>query len=128
MSAANSNFLERAPIELRDWAVQLLPTPLQWLAHHLITIVAILAVFGLFFAFTTIAERKLLARLQNRRGPNRTGVPRFSILPCTLSTRSSASANRSPTPSRPSPRKTSSPPPPTKSCTTSPPSSWFRSR
>ena len=81
MSAANSNFLERAPIELRDWAVQLLPAPLQWLAHHLITIVAILAVFGLFFAFTTIAERKLLARLQNRRGPNRTGVPHFSILP-----------------------------------------------
>jgi NADH-quinone oxidoreductase subunit H len=74
-------FLERAPIELRDWFVQLLPGPLQWLTHHLITIVAILAVFGLFFAFTTVAERKLLGRLQNRLGPNRAGVPKFSFLP-----------------------------------------------
>ncbi len=81
MSAAPDSFLERAPLELRDWFVQLLPGPLQWLTHQLITIVAILAVFGLFFAFTTIAERKLLARLQNRLGPNRSGVPKFSFLP-----------------------------------------------
>ena len=83
MSAAplTSSFLERAPLELRDWAVNLLPEPLQWLAHHVITVVAVLAVFGTFFAFTTIAERKLLARLQNRLGPNRSGLPKFSILP-----------------------------------------------
>lgn len=80
MSAAES-LLERAPLVVRDWFVHLLPAPLQWLTHHLITIGAILAVFGLFFAFTTIAERKLLARLQNRLGPNRTGVPKFSVLP-----------------------------------------------
>ena len=80
MSAADS-FLERAPIELRDWAVNFLPAPLQWFAHHIITIVAVLAVFGLFFAFTTVAERKLLGRLQNRLGPNRSGLPKFSILP-----------------------------------------------
>lgn len=79
--AGSEPFLERAPLLLRDAFVQLLPAPTQWLVHHLITIVAILAVFGLFFAFTTIAERKLLGRLQNRRGPNRTGVPQFSILP-----------------------------------------------
>lgn len=81
VSGTADSFLERAPIELRDWAVQLLPAPLQWLAHHLITIVAILAVFGLFFAFTTVAERKLLGRLQNRLGPNRSGLPKFSFLP-----------------------------------------------
>ena len=75
------SFLERGPLELRDWAVNFLPQPLQWLTHQLITIAAVLTVFGLFFAFTTIAERKLLARLQNRRGPNRTGLPKFSILP-----------------------------------------------
>ena len=75
MSAATDSFLERAPLELRDWLVHFLPGPLQWLAHHLITIVAVLAVFGTFFAFTTIAERKLLARLQNRLGPNRSGLP-----------------------------------------------------
>ena len=80
-SPGTDAFLERAPLELRDWFVQLLPGPLQWLTHNLITIVAVLAVFGLFFAFTTIAERKLLARLQNRLGPNRTGLPKFSILP-----------------------------------------------
>jgi len=74
-------------LELRDWLVQILtrylhlPEALQWLVHNLISIVAILAVFGLFFAFTTIAERKLLGRLQNRLGPNRTGLPKFSILP-----------------------------------------------
>jgi NADH-quinone oxidoreductase subunit H len=79
--AAATSFLERAPLELRDRAVALLPDSLQWLAHQLITIIAVLAVFGLFFAFTTIAERKLLARLQNRLGPNRTGLPKFSILP-----------------------------------------------
>ena len=81
MSASTDSFLERAPIEARDWLVQLLPSPLQWLTHHLITIVAILAVFGLFFAFTTVAERKLLGRLQNRLGPNRAGLPKFSISP-----------------------------------------------
>jgi len=80
IAAANS-YLERAPLEWRDWAVNLLPVPLQWLTHHLITIVGVLAVFGLFFAFTTVAERKLLGRLQNRLGPNRSGVPKFSILP-----------------------------------------------
>jgi NADH-quinone oxidoreductase subunit H len=74
MSAANS-FLERTPLELRDWLVQLLPGPLQWLAHNLITIVAVLAIFGTLFAFTTIAERKLLGRMQNRLGPNRSGLP-----------------------------------------------------
>ena len=77
MSAAalTDSFLERAPLVLRDWVVNFLPAPLQWLGHHLMTIVAVLAVFGTFFAFTTIAERKLLARLQNRLGPNRSGLP-----------------------------------------------------
>ncbi len=74
-------FLERAPLQLRDAVVAWFPEPAQWLVHHLITIVAILTVFGLFFAFTTIAERKLLSRLQNRLGPNRAGVPKLSILP-----------------------------------------------
>jgi NADH-quinone oxidoreductase subunit H len=83
MSAALANeaFLERAPLELRDTLVHLLPAPLQWLGHHILTIVAVLAVFGLFFAFTTVAERKLLGRLQNRLGPNRAGLPQLSILP-----------------------------------------------
>ncbi len=68
-------YLERAPLEWRDAVVAWFPAPLQWLIHHLITVVAILAVFGLFFAFLTIIERKFLARIQNRRGPNRAGLP-----------------------------------------------------
>jgi len=75
MSPATDHYLERAPLVLRDWIVDLFPATLQWLVHNLITIAVILTVFGLFFAFTTIAERKLLARLQNRLGPNRSGLP-----------------------------------------------------
>jgi len=67
--------LETFPLQLRDAIVDLFPATLQWLVHHLLTIAVILTVFGLFFAFTTIAERKLLARLQNRLGPNRAGLP-----------------------------------------------------
>jgi NADH-quinone oxidoreductase subunit H len=81
MSNASTNFLETAPLALRDAVVGWLPESLQWLASSLITIVVILAVFGLFFAFTTIAERKLLSRLQNRLGPNRAGLPKLSVLP-----------------------------------------------
>jgi len=76
-----SDSLEVIPLILRDWIVDLFPASLQWLVHHLITIGVILAVFGLFFAFTTVAERKLLGRLQNRLGPNRAGLPKLSILP-----------------------------------------------
>jgi NADH-quinone oxidoreductase subunit H len=74
-AAAADNYLERAPLVLRDWLVQLCPAWSQWLVHNLISIAVILAVFGTFFAFTTIAERKLLGRLQNRLGPNRSGLP-----------------------------------------------------
>jgi NADH-quinone oxidoreductase subunit H len=73
--------LETLPLIVRDWIVALFPAPTQWLVHHLLSIAVILTVFGLFFAFTTIAERKLLARLQNRLGPNRSGVPKLSVLP-----------------------------------------------
>ena len=78
--------LETLPLQLRDWFVRVLsdfflfPPALQWFVHHLLSITVILTVFGLFFAFTTIAERKLLARLQNRLGPNRTGLPFFKRL------------------------------------------------
>jgi NADH-quinone oxidoreductase subunit H len=72
--------LETLPLQVRDWIVGNFPDALQWFVHHLLSITAILTVFGLFFAFTTIAERKLLARLQNRLGPNRSGLPWFRSL------------------------------------------------
>jgi len=80
MTAGPDAFLERAPLLVRDWVTGWFPFPLQWLVHHLISIGAILSIFGLFFAFTTVAERKLLARVQNRLGPNRSGLPFFRQL------------------------------------------------
>jgi NADH-quinone oxidoreductase subunit H len=79
-AVATDSFLERAPLVVRDAIVGIFPTAAQWLVHHLLTITVILTVFGLFFAFTTIVERKLLARLQNRLGPNRSGLPFFKGL------------------------------------------------
>ena len=66
-------FLEHAPVALREFFTGRLPEPWHWLANSLITIVLILALFGLLFAALTLAERKVLGRVQNRPGPNRTG-------------------------------------------------------
>lgn len=66
-------WLERAPIELREYFTARLPEPWHWLINSLITIALLLAVFGLLFAALTLAERKVLGRVQNRPGPNRTG-------------------------------------------------------
>ena len=73
VATGTDSFLERLPVIVRDWVLGLLPAPLRWLAAGLITIIAILAIFGLLFAFLTLAERKILGRIQNRPGPNRTG-------------------------------------------------------
>jgi len=73
VSPAADSILERLPVILRDGFAGLFPQPLRWLAGSLLAIVAILAVFGLLFAFLTLAERKVLGRVQNRPGPNRTG-------------------------------------------------------
>jgi NADH-quinone oxidoreductase subunit H len=67
------SLLERAPLILRDGISGLFPAALHGVINDLIAIVAILAVFGLLFAFLTLAERKILGRIQNRPGPNRTG-------------------------------------------------------
>ncbi len=69
----SASFLERAPVLLRDWLTGFLPPQARWLANSLLIIIAILAVFGTLFAFLTLAERKILGRVQNRPGPNRTG-------------------------------------------------------
>ncbi len=65
--------LERWPLVLSDWITGFFPEPLRWLVGSLLVIVAVFTVFGLFFAFLTLVERKLLGRFQNRPGPNRTG-------------------------------------------------------
>lgn len=50
-----------------------LPESIQPAAGLLISLGAILAVFGLLFGLTTVCERKAIARMQNRLGPNRVG-------------------------------------------------------
>ncbi|MDR1789347.1 MAG: NADH-quinone oxidoreductase subunit NuoH [Opitutaceae bacterium] len=65
--------LETFPLALRDWLCAFLPQEFHWLLSGLLVIIAILTVFGLGFAFITVAERKFLGRFQNRIGPNRVG-------------------------------------------------------
>ncbi len=67
------SLLERWPVALRDWIVHALPEPWRGIVGGLLVVIAILTVFGLGFAFTTVAERKLIGRFQNRPGPNRVG-------------------------------------------------------
>jgi NADH-quinone oxidoreductase subunit H len=67
------SWLERLPITARDLLTGYLPDPWRWIAQSVIAIVVILGVFGTLFAFLTLAERKILGRIQNRPGPNRVG-------------------------------------------------------
>ena len=78
--AATEPFLERAPQLLRDAVTGFLPEPWRWLVNGVIAIAVILAVFGLLFAFLTLAERKILGRVQNRPGPNRAPTPSLPFL------------------------------------------------
>jgi NADH-quinone oxidoreductase subunit H len=65
--------LDQIFVLLKHWIVGLLPPVVQSLAGILLSVVAIICVFPALFALTTVLERKGLARMQNRLGPNRTG-------------------------------------------------------
>ena len=80
ISLAPESFLERLPLLVRDLIAAVVPAPLQWFVTSLVSIVAILAIFGLLFAFLTLAERKILGRIQNRPGPNRAPTPSLPYL------------------------------------------------
>jgi len=60
-------------VTLHRWLVSQAPAILQPVVSALISVVAILTVFALLFAITTVLERKGLGRIQNRYGPNRVG-------------------------------------------------------
>jgi NADH-quinone oxidoreductase subunit H len=57
----------------QHWLVGLLPAGLQPAAGVVLGVAAIVCLFPALFALTTVFERKGLARIQNRIGPNRVG-------------------------------------------------------
>lgn len=64
-------------VTLKHLVVGWFPALLQPWVSALISIGAILAIFPLLFGLTTVLERKALARIQNRPGPNRVGPAGF---------------------------------------------------
>jgi len=71
--------LDQIFVTLKAWVLGLLPETVQPFAGVMISISAIMAVFPGIFALTTVVERKLLGRFQNRPGPNRVGIPLTKI-------------------------------------------------
>ena len=63
---------------LQHWVVSFLPGSWQPVAATVVSSAAIVLLFPILFALTTVFERKGLARIQNRLGPNRVGP--FGIL------------------------------------------------
>jgi len=58
---------------LQHRLVAMAPAGARPLVAMLLIIAALMALFGTCFALTTILERKILGRMQNRYGPNRVG-------------------------------------------------------
>jgi NADH-quinone oxidoreductase subunit H len=65
--------LDQLFVLIQHWLVSFLPASLQPVAGVLLSVVAIVGLFPALFALTTVFERKGLARIQNRLGPNRVG-------------------------------------------------------
>lgn len=63
----------------KQWLVSLSPGPMQGLVGMLLSIGPVIGLFALTFGLVTVIERKALGRFQNRRGPNRVGIPLTKI-------------------------------------------------
>lgn len=60
-------------VNLKHTLVEMCPPAWQPWVSALLSVAPVLVVFPLLFALTTVVERKLLGRIQNRYGPNRVG-------------------------------------------------------
>ncbi len=68
--------LDQVFVSAKQWLLSLLAGSPSWVIQvlsSLINIFALLAVFLTLFALLSVLERKILARMQNRYGPNRVG-------------------------------------------------------
>ena len=65
--------LDQIFVLLQQWLVGFLPFTWRPAACVVLSVVAIICLFPALFALTTVFERKGLARIQNRIGPNRVG-------------------------------------------------------
>jgi NADH-quinone oxidoreductase subunit H len=65
--------LDRIFILLRDWLVSFLPAVVRPYLAIVLSVATIVLLYPVLFALTTVFERKGLARIQNRLGPNRVG-------------------------------------------------------
>jgi NADH-quinone oxidoreductase subunit H len=65
--------LDQIFVLLKHWLVGFLPAAWQPAAGVVLSVVVIVCLFPALFALTTVFERKGLARIQNRLGPNRVG-------------------------------------------------------
>jgi NADH-quinone oxidoreductase subunit H len=69
--------LDQVFINLKHWILgwPFWPEGLKPLLSILLSITPIVLFFATLFGITTVIERKALGRIQNRRGPNRVGIP-----------------------------------------------------
>ena len=66
----------RSSLRAKHWLLSLLPAAPDWviqIVSSLLNIAAVLGAFLTLFALISVLERKILARIQNRYGPNRVG-------------------------------------------------------
>src|SRR5437867_2595516 len=71
-----SKSIDQVFVNTKQWLVSWLASLPTWVIQvvsSLINIFALLAVFLTLFALISVLERKILARMQNRYGPNRVG-------------------------------------------------------
>ena len=69
-------FVDQIFVGAKHWLLSLLAGAPDWviqIASSLLNIAAVLGVFLTLFALISVMERKILARIQNRYGPNRVG-------------------------------------------------------